>query len=190
MRIKDETKRNALFEATVKLVNEVGFVASSVSKIAKEANVSPATIYIYHDNKENLLISTYIEIKMGFSEALLDGFDESMPIRDIFRKIWRNGFRYVSKHRNYIQFTEQFANTPLYDMINKEEVEAYYRPIIEIAMKGIEQKIIKNISVDLFGAFMFFPMMTLTNPRLCHGFTITDDNIETSFTLAWDAIKL
>ena len=37
MRIKDDIKQEALFQATVKLVNEIGFVSSSVAKIAKEA---------------------------------------------------------------------------------------------------------------------------------------------------------
>ena len=55
MRIKDLHKQEAIIEATVELVNEIGFVSSSVSKIAKKANVSPATLYIYYKNKEDIL---------------------------------------------------------------------------------------------------------------------------------------
>ncbi len=54
MRTKDDFKQEALFQATIKLVNDIGFVSSSVAKIAKEADVSPATIYVYHKNKEDL----------------------------------------------------------------------------------------------------------------------------------------
>ena len=50
MRTKDEQKKEALFKATVKLVNEIGFAASSVSKIAKEASVSPSTLYVFFEN--------------------------------------------------------------------------------------------------------------------------------------------
>ena len=70
MRIKDINKQEAIISATVELVNEIGFVSSSVSKIAKKANVSPATIYIYYKNKEDLLISTYVEIKKKMSLAI------------------------------------------------------------------------------------------------------------------------
>lgn len=62
MRNKDELKQEAIIQATIKLVNKIGFVSSSVAKISKEANVSPATIYIYYKNKEDLLVSTYVEI--------------------------------------------------------------------------------------------------------------------------------
>ena len=61
MRTKDEGKQDAIIKATIKLVNEIGFVSSSVAKIAKEANVSPATIYVYYQNKEDLLISTLLK---------------------------------------------------------------------------------------------------------------------------------
>ena len=64
MRYKDEQKQDAIIQATIQLVNEIGFAASSVSKIAKQANVSPATLYIYYTNKEDLLVSTYVSIKI------------------------------------------------------------------------------------------------------------------------------
>ena len=98
MRTRDDDKKAALFEATVKLVNEIGFVASSVSKIAKEADVSPATIYVYYKNKEDLLISTYVDIKLSLSKAVLEDLDTNRPIRDILQKAWVNMFGYISEN--------------------------------------------------------------------------------------------
>jgi hypothetical protein len=36
---------------------------------------------------------------------------------------------------------------------------------------------------------MFYPIVALANSRLCINFEINDDNIETAFSLAWDAIR-
>ncbi len=190
MRIKDDIKQEALFKATVKLVNEIGFVSSSVSKIANEANVSPATLYVYYKNKEDLLVSTYIDIKQKFSRAVLKNFGNNLPIRDILRNVWFSMFKYASRHPEYFKFTEQFANSPYNSLVNKEEVEKYFDPMINMMQKGIEQKIIKDVNVDLLMAFMFYPIMGLSNARSCKNFEINDDNIETAFTMAWDAIKL
>ena len=96
MRYKDEAKQNAIVEATVKLVNQIGFAATSTSKIAKEANVSSATIYIYYKNKEDLLISTYVDIKNKMGEAVLKNFDDSQPIRDILKNSWLSLFTFIS----------------------------------------------------------------------------------------------
>ena len=190
MRTKDDEKEAALFEATVKLVNETGFASSSVSKIAREAGVSPATIYVYHKNKEDLLVSTYIEIKLNLSKALLRDFNDRLPIRDILRNVWFNMFEYISNNLEYYKFAEQFSNSPYSSLVNKQEVEQYFDPLINVLQSGIEQKIIKNVSLDILTAFMFYPITVLANPSLCQDFELNAENIETAFTLAWDAIKL
>lgn len=190
MRTKDEEKQIALFEATVKTVNEVGFAAASVSKIAAAARVSPATLYVYYENKEDLLVSTYIEVKKGFSRAILEDFDDKLPIRDILRNVWRTMSVYISNHPEYFRFAEQFNNSPYQTLVNKEMVEKYFIPLIEVLQKGIEQKIIKDVQIDILAAFIFYPVIALSNPRLCSDFEMTPESIETAFTLAWDAIKL
>jgi AcrR family transcriptional regulator len=190
MRIKDKHKKESLVEATISLVNEIGFVSSSVSKIAKKANVSPATIYIYYKNKEDLLVSTYLDIKIKLGEAAVRNFDETLPIRDILKNVWINLFDFISKNNNYFQFTEQFANSPYAELVNKEEVEKVFEPIYNIIKKGIEQKIIKDVNYDILAAFIFYPIITLANSRLCTQIKLNESTVEKSFGLAWDAIKL
>jgi len=190
MRIKDDEKVAALFEATVKLVNEIGFASSSVSKIAKEAGISPATIYVYYKNKEDLLVSTYIDIKLEMSKAILNNFKDTLPIRDILKNVWFNMFKYLSNNLEYHKFCEQFSNSPYSDLVDKQEVEQFFEPIIKVLQRGIEQKIIKNVSPDVLSAFMFHPITVLANPRISQYFKPTEDNIDVAFSLTWDAIKL
>lgn len=190
MRTRDEIKQDALFNATVKLVNEIGFASSSVSKIAKEAGISPATVYIYYKNKEDLLISTYMDIKKDFMAAMLKDFDASQPIRDILRKLWFNMFAYISDHQADFRFTEQFANSPYTELVDTQEIDQMLMPIIQVVQRGIEQKILKNVSFEVISAFGFYPIYTLANPKLCTQFRKSETDIETAFTLAWDAIKL
>jgi len=190
MRIKDKSKEESVIAATIKLVNKIGFASSSVAKIAKEANVSPATIYIYYKNKEDLLTSTYIDIKKQLSNYMLTGFDSSKPIRDIFEHVWQNTFRFIANNKELFYFTEQFANSPYSDKIDKAEIDMYFEPLFNLLQKGIEQKIIKNVHYEILGAFIFYPVLILANNRLCKTIKLTDKTIKSSFTLAWDAIKL
>lgn len=190
MRQKDEFKQDALVKATVKLVNEIGFVSSSVSKIAKEAQVSPATVYIYYTNKEDLLVSTYVFIKHKMGKAILSDLDLNKPIRDIFKNVWYNMFDYAARNTDYFQFAEQFSNSPYADLVDKAKVEEPFLPVMEVLQRGIEQKIIKDVPSDILASFMFYPIFSLSNARLCAGFEKSEKNIETAFSLAWDAIKL
>jgi len=190
MRIRDEHKVDAIHEATIKLVNEIGFVASSVAKIAKEANVSPATIYIYYKNKEDLLVSTYVNIKQKMSQSILTGFDSDLPLKDILRRVWLNAFKYISIHQDYFNFTEQFANSPYTGLVNHEELEKHFQPVMSVFLKGVEDGKIKSVNPQLLTIFAFYPVMLLSNSRTCHGLELTDELKDIAFEMAWDAIKV
>jgi AcrR family transcriptional regulator len=190
MRTKDEEKIAALFQATVKLVNEIGFAASSVSKIASEAKVSPATLYVYHKNKEDLLVSTYVAIKRELSRAVLQDFDEDRPIRDTLRLVWRNLFNHIASHLDHFRYMEQFGNSPYTDLVDHTILERFLEPLFRVVQRGIDEKIIKDVDRDILGVFIWHPVMVLANPRHCKSFQITDKNIEDAFTMSWDAIKL
>jgi len=190
MRIKDEVKQEAIIKATIKLVNKIGFVSSSVAKIAKEANVSPATIYIYYKNKEDLLVSTYIDIKLKLSEALLKNFDDSKPFRDILLNFWKNGFDFVANNKELYMYAEQFSNSPYSEVVNHKELEKHFEPMIRVLQNGIDQKVIKDVPFDILAAFIFYPIMIMSNSKICRTLELNKKNIEAGFQLAWDAIKL
>jgi AcrR family transcriptional regulator len=190
MRIKDVQKQDAIFEATVDLVNEIGLQSCSVSKIAKKADVSPATLYIYYENKEDLLVSTYIDLKRKMSSAILKNYDPDLPIRDILRKFWFNGLHYISKNIGYFQFIEQFSNSPLSNKVNREEVDKYFNPMYEVLRRGVDQKIIKNVQFEILSAFIFYPVLFLSKSCFISHLELNEDTIESAFNLAWDAVKL
>ena len=61
MRQKDEDKQRRIKEAMVNLILREGIDGTSVSKIAREAGVSAATIYVYYDSKEAMLAEVFRE---------------------------------------------------------------------------------------------------------------------------------
>ena len=108
MRVRDEKKQNAIIKTSIRLVNDLGFSGISISKIAEEAGVSPATIYIYYKNKEDLFTKIYISVRNGMSQASLKGIDDSKPIKDQFKLIWYNFFNYCIKHVDHLTYREHF----------------------------------------------------------------------------------
>ena len=190
MRTKDERKRQALIAATVKVVNEIGFASSSVAKIAKQAKVSPSTLYVFFKNKDELLVSIYIELKQKLAAALLADFDDSLPIRDIIRNAWHGTFAYISKNLDEYDYMEQFANSPYSALVDSQVIEKEFMAIIQVFQRGIEQKIIKDVDLDFLAAFIWSPMYRLANPRLSSGLGLGEKGRETAFNMAWDAIKL
>ena len=184
MRIKDKLKEEAIINETVELVNEIGFASSSVSKIAKRANVSPATLYIYYKNKEDLLVSTYVEMKKKMSKVLLKNFDSKKPLRDIFLTFWKNSLDFIKINKDLYQYSEQFSNSPYTDLVDQTDLEKHFLLFIKVVEEGIKQKIIKDVPFEIFAGFIFYPVMNLSNPKLCKDLEFNEELIETSFTLA------
>ena len=71
MRKRDDEKEKSIKAAVVKLTLEEGFHGTSISKIAKAAGVSPATVYTYFDSKEIMLQVIYREYGLTVENVLV-----------------------------------------------------------------------------------------------------------------------
>jgi AcrR family transcriptional regulator len=94
MRQLDENKKRAIGNAAIHLIITVGFAETSMSKIAKQAKVSPATIYTYFDNNEDMLNKLFLMVKRNFGDELLNGFDSNMPIKEGLRVVFNNIYNF------------------------------------------------------------------------------------------------
>ena len=66
-----------IFTATNDLMATVGLLNLSIHKIAKEAKISPGTIYLYFKNKDELLEQFARYIFKSFEETLEKDYDEN-----------------------------------------------------------------------------------------------------------------
>lgn len=79
MRKIDENKKLAITQAVFQITQEVGLAGLSIAKVAKLAEVSPATIYIYYKDKTDMLGQILMEVKdtldAGQETAILSAAD-------------------------------------------------------------------------------------------------------------------
>ncbi|MFX1251800.1 MAG: TetR/AcrR family transcriptional regulator [Promethearchaeota archaeon] len=188
MRPRDQKKYDAIVSATIRQINTLGFDGISISKIAKEAKVSPATIYIYFKNKEDLFVTIYKEIRKKISEAALQGLNEGLTIEDSFKSLWYNYFNYSVEHFEYIVYREHFERTSMMAKVQHEEFELY-KYISNLFEKGIEKKIIKDIPLPILVAFALFPIITLLKLHFDGSIKMDDKLIRQSCEIAWNIVK-
>ena len=82
MRVRDESKEAAIREKAIEMIVKEGFDGLSMQKLAKAANVSPATIYLYFKNREDLLNQLYISIDKVFAKETLKDFNPDMHLEE------------------------------------------------------------------------------------------------------------
>ena len=189
MRPKDQTKYNAIINTSLELVKELGFTGISISKIAKQANISPATIYIYFENKEDLFTKLYTKIRTNMSNGALQGVNEEGEIEQVFKSIWNNFFSYSFKHPDYLIYREKFEQTPMMENIKGEDFESY-NYVKNLLQRGIKEHIIKDLPIPLLTSFAFVPIITLLNFHFEGMINMDENHINEACEIAWNAIKI
>ncbi len=187
---KSIDKRNALVKATIQLVNNNGFHATSMSKIAKMAKVSPATIYLYFENKQDLVNQTYLEVKSGYTDYAFANYNPEMTVEAGFRLIWHRIADFKLKECESALFLAQCDNTPMIDEPSRQEGIKHLQPLLDLWERGKKEGIIKPISNYLLYAYAINPLSFLMSAQIRGTFVLDKNQLEEAYQAAWSSIKL
>ena len=187
---KSIDKKKALVKATIELVNNNGFHATPMSKIAKMANVSPATIYLYFENKQDLLNQTYIEVKAVYTEYAFETYKETMSVEAGFELIWKRIANFKLHECENAMFLAQCDNTPIIDETSRQEGIKHLQPLLDLWTRGKKEGIIKPISEYLLYAYAINPLSFLMMTQNRGSFVLNTTHIDQAYKAAWDSIKI
>lgn len=187
---KSIEKRNALIAATITLVNNNGFHATSMSKIAQMAKVSPATIYLYFENKQDLVNKTYIEVKEKYTDYAFETYTEDMSVAKGFELIWKRIADFKLKECNNAMFLAQCDNTPMIDETSRQKGIKHLQPLLDLWARGKEEGVIKPISDYLLYAYAINPLSFLMMSEKRGAFKLDKIHVQEAYQAAWNSIKV
>ena len=187
---KSIDKRNALVKATIELVNNNGFHATPMSKIAKMANVSPATIYLYFENKQDLVNQTYINVKAAYTKYAFETYYETMPVEAGFELIWNRIADFKLTECENAMFLAQCDNTPIIDEASRQEGIKHLQPLLDLWARGKKEGIVKPMSDYLLYAYSINPLSFLMMSQKRGAFTLDKTHLEEAYQSAWNSIKV
>jgi TetR/AcrR family transcriptional regulator, fatty acid metabolism regulator protein len=134
-------KYEAIIEAAIRVIAEYGYHNAQVSRIAREAKVADGTIYLYFENKDDMLISLFNE-KMGAFigevEQALEGIKS--PV-DQLRTLIRLHFEHLERNPRMAIVTqiELRQSNPEVRRGIREILKRYLDIIDRIIERGIAQ---------------------------------------------------
>ncbi len=122
MRTRDENKQQRIKEAMVRLILREGIEGTSVSKIAREAGVSPATIYVYYDSKEEMMAEVFREYSNAPYRYLMRRLSADMDGGALIDAIVRGCYSFSREHEEIFSFVEQCSRCPtLCERVSEQE---------------------------------------------------------------------
>jgi len=185
MRKKDFEKEQRVKEAVIKLILEEGFEGASIAKIARQAGVSPATVYIYYDSKEHMLASIYREYANSTYEYLMDQIRADMDGRQLINALVRGYYSYITGNLEIYRFVEQCSHCP---SLSAEDYNDVCRTFAFLeCMK--DRGVLRRYSNECLAAILFSPVKEISAEYPAGGRT-AERLLEELIQIVSDAILL
>ena len=165
MRTRDPEKQKKIKEATVRLILREGINGASVAKIAREAEVSPATIYVYYDSKESMLSEIFQEYSDQSYRYLLRRVDPSMDGAAVIESLVRGYYDYTLEHQEVYSFVEQCSRCPgLAEYVSEPDCCCGVFDVLHAYQKRGELKAYSDLGL---AAVLFAPVQFLARSSDC-----------------------
>jgi TetR/AcrR family fatty acid metabolism transcriptional regulator len=150
--MKAENKHSKIISAATKVFAKKGFFTARISDIAKEAKVADGTIYLYFNNKYDILLSVFEE-EVGKivekTEKLLSKEDDPEKMLEIYTLQHLTAMKKSKNLAEVIQIELRQSNKVIRDYRDNKFSE-YIGIIAEIIKKGQKSGIYrKDINPDI-----------------------------------------
>lgn len=194
MRLKDENKKIKLQQKAIEMIVNEGFDGLSMQKLAKKAKISPSTIYVYFNSREDMINKLYIEVQDKFEKDALNNFSPDVTFEEGLWLQWKNRLKNIIQNPLEYMFYEQFRNSPL---INHKDIKptVFRRVMNEFVNNAIRKKEIASLPSEIFWALAYGPFYTLIKFHLNQStmsgnpFSLTDQKLRQTFDFVLRALK-
>lgn len=189
MRKRDDNKIEAIIQASVRLINEHGFASTSISRIAREAGVSPATIYIYFESKEDLLNKLYLTVKGRLADELSQLNNRDGTWKERFYSLFDRSTKLLAEHLDKFVFLNQCSANPSLSDTTREEGMRVFSKAYGFFEDGVSQGILKQIPPEVLLMVAFSPLMQIISEASSKELNPDLELLGKLKECAWDAIR-
>ena len=195
MRTRDIHKETTIRDQAIKLIVHQGLDGFSMQKLAKAAGVSPATLYIYYEDRDDLILQISIDISNRLMEISLKDFHPKMSFADGLKSQWRNRLEFFLKHPMEMEFIEQIRYAPIYEKVRLNMVQNFGEVMGKFVHNAVNNGELAPLPFEVYWAVAFAPLYQLikfhTQGKSYKNapFVLTDDIMQQTLELVLKALK-
>ena len=158
MRHRNTDKQRTIRERALVMIVRDGVDGFSMQKLAKAARVSPATLYIYFKNRDDLIFQLYKEEMEKMFAATLVDFDPDGSFAAGLRIQWKNRARYSLEHTLEGQFLEQMRHSPYQVQFFPRLDPTFFDKMGAFAKAAILRKELTPMPKEIYWSVAFAPL--------------------------------
>ena len=195
MRVRDEFKLQQVHRQATELIASEGLNGFSMQKLARAAGVSPATLYIYFKDKDDLILQLGIAEGRRMAEATLRDFDPQLPFAEGLRVQWRNRADFYLHNRLSVNCFEHLRHSPFRDKIYASMPGDFTEAMNAFVRNAIRNGELAPMPIEVFWSVAYAPLMNLIRFHFdgrslgTRPFTFSDTIMEQTLELVLKAFK-
>lgn len=170
MRTKDPIKGSQIRSQALEMLVREGFDGFSMQKLARAANVSPATLYIHFQDRDDLLFQLYKEQMTVFTAILMEGFDPLDTFAKGLETQWRNRMRFSREHPTSWRFLDQVLYSHYQPLFVHRVDSPFFQAMHDFMEAAVKRGEIRDLGAEdhsgqfpthLFWALAYAPLYEL-----------------------------
>ncbi len=158
MKSRNGDKYHRIIHAATKVFAKKGFFHAKVSDIAKEAQVADGTIYLYFENKDDILISLFEEQMKAVLENMIEEVSREKDAVKKIEKFALTHLRLIELNKNMAEIiqVELRQSSKFMKEYKNEKFLQYLNLIGDVIREGQEKGIFKKDVIPDIAKRAFF----------------------------------
>jgi TetR/AcrR family transcriptional repressor of multidrug resistance operon len=161
VRTRNSDKEQLVKQKAIEMLVEVGFEGFGMNRLAKACGISVATLYIYYEDKDDLIKKIGTDIGKQFMGKTLQDFSATMSFAEGLKKQWENRAAFALKYPNEVACYEIIRHSQHGDYIMEESMRDFKATMMAFCQNAIDRKELLPLSVEVFWSVAYGPLYTL-----------------------------
>lgn len=180
------TTKEKLIKSALKLFAKKGIDKTSTREITSAVGLAEGTLYRHFKSKQELIDSTYLEIKKDIFVGVEDRIDPEESVEKNVKHIARHIITYFLKNYDAMIFMDAMERDPKFSPGINKELEEILKPANSIIIKWIKDGELKNVDTELITSVYWDLIIRIT--RYCESKKIK--KVKDSYVdIIWEVIK-
>ncbi|MFC0308172.1 TetR/AcrR family transcriptional regulator [Gallibacterium melopsittaci] len=178
-----------IFTTTERLMARDGLHHLSIHKIAKEAGISPGTIYIHFENKEALLTRLIENIFIRFETAMSQNFNLDDDPYHQYHRFWWNLWFEIQKCPETVLNFHQYRSLPGFCSLVQERTNNPNDPWNKFCEHAKAKGVLCDLPSQILFTISLDSAISLSVKTFYHNITYPKSVLEQVVQQTWQAIK-
>lgn len=161
MRPRNTEKEELVQQKAIELLVSDGFEGFSVNKLAKACDISVATLYIYYEDKEDLIVKIAKSEAEKMHTAMLRDFHPDLSLEEGLRIQWRNRSEGLMDHPLTYQFFELLRSSSYHSKVMGSLLRPFKESMGAFLQNVIDRGEMQQMQLEVFWCIAYAPLYNL-----------------------------